>query len=1000
MLRETGSYDVIRRVLDHACTIFESVRLLSGSDDGAFRIYRHQASHLVRQGPEVIVLPKKPGLNWKTFHQVFRPQDGDAAGVVIVDCFNDAVEWGLAPIGMKVVSPIQLWFDISGIDRYRFHMEKSSENDLVEREYLERELTPIATDSKKTTQDRNSATAIETLLTWAQGVRAGGQRLLIFGERGSGKTWLLRRFAREQLKRHLNSPWDSPPAFFLSLQRYSAALLSTQGVRKTLAYFFHDSYPSAAPSHLHIWESAVETGAAILLLDGFDELANAVTESSMIRHLERLNFLLPRDARVILTTRGTVFPSRASLVNAFSGKPPAAERSQLTGDEYILGDDLSLRVQAHTIYSVTPFSPLDLVKLAEKKGLVKSEPNESATRKKETTRDSLLKELLAEHSSTDGHDGPARDACRELGTIPACAHYMLSCFQQRESNDKPISLIRLYELSLLGPLVTYNSATQRAIDFIEHRERGADKFSEQDVDVKLKLSVLEYIAWKLAESRQKEFDSDYIGAAALDTPSTGFQAVVNDLRSQTVFTFSESGHALRFRLKNIHAYFVARSIFSLLCDDEPKMLEGLSRFGRYDWTGTSEIEGVAGMFLRMFAAHGMLTFRSRQKTPDEFATRHWQPDVLSDLCERFVKSEPAYSMRTRFLRRNLEMLNIPIPDAVKQTDWDRRPIGAAEPAFQAGLTPGQGVLISGNKGIHPFLMSCHEVSNRDFDKFLASEWVPCFETNNGIVEVGFERRGPLPPSEAIEAHPLSWSTIHGVSWSTVLPADEKRFEAFTNSYHLFEAVEGGRFPGEKLGHPVVWISAHVAAIYLNWLTVVHEHFSKADCYYRILLKDGRPLIQRRRRALGFRLPTAEEWLFAARANDSPDDLPWSRFERSPDEEEKKKGKRLHYFLTQSYRSTRDVWTSVENSFGVFGMLGNVREWADIIGGFEKPANSGQCRCQVVGSTAALGVETFQYSYPGIPLFPQNTNPDVGFRWARSVSQEVLSEIQKATKRKK
>ena len=222
------------------------------------------------------------------------------------------------------------------------------------------------------------------------------------------------------------------------------------------------------------------------------------------------------------------------------------------------------------------------------------------------------------------------------------------------------------------------------------------------------------------------------------------------------------------------------------------------------------------------------------------------------------------------------------------------------------------------------------------------------------------------------------------------------FKVFTNDYHLLDAKDG-RVPDEKADHPVVWISAYVAAIYLNWKTLTCGFFTEADCYYRVLIDaEGQPFVERKRDALGFRLPTDEEWLFAARANDT-NDYPWDRYFNSDYEEEKKKGKRLEYFLTKG--ATRGVWTGVENEFGVFDMMGNVREWGDLVGNFEKRSDDKNCKCQVLGATPALGVETFSYNYEGISLPPRNTNLDVGFRWARSVSTEVKHKTEEQRRRR-
>lgn len=319
-------------------------------------------------------------------------------------------------------------------------------------------------------------------------MRTGRQNLLIVGERGSGKTWLLRHFALEQLKRHLESPWDTPPAFYLNLRSCASTLQSTYGAQKNLAYCFFDCLQSSLFSmdilHLYIWELIVESGAAILLLDGFDELAQEVTDRSLVRHLERLKFLLPPCARVVLTTWGTVFPSLSSLVEVFSGEPPVSDRSQVSDHEFVSGEEVAASLHHHAIYAILPFSKADLTELARKRSESRhgSDPGQAEPEK-------LLETLLiAAHNGGDGVDALIRGACRTLGTIPACAHYLLS-FLHSQSPDTPIPLIRLFEMSLLGPLVSYNIASQRSLESYEYRIPATGTIVEQDLDVAQKLML-------------------------------------------------------------------------------------------------------------------------------------------------------------------------------------------------------------------------------------------------------------------------------------------------------------------------------------------------------------------------------------------------------------------------------------------------------------------------------------------------------------------------------
>ena len=66
--------------------------------------------------------------------------------------------------------------------------------------------------------------------------------------------------------------------------------------------------------------------------------------------------------------------------------------------------------------------------------------------------------------------------------------------------------------------------------------------------------------------------------------------------------------------------------------------------------------------------------------------------------------------------------------------------------------------------------------------------------------------------------------------------------------------------------------------------------------------------------------------------------------------------------------------------GTSGLMGNVKEWChDAIG------NNGDERA-ILGATGYLGEASFAFDY-GTSLFPRNTNPDVGFRVCRSVTDD-------------
>ena len=73
-------------------------------------------------------------------------------------------------------------------------------------------------------------------------------------------------------------------------------------------------------------------------------------------------------------------------------------------------------------------------------------------------------------------------------------------------------------------------------------------------------------------------------------------------------------------------------------------------------------------------------------------------------------------------------------------------------------------------------------------------------------------------------------------------------------------------------------------------------------------------------------------------------------------------------------------------------MGNVREWCQDI------ANSGERETErmILGATGFLGEETFDFKY-STALYLRNTNPDVGFRIARSLQPAEVSQLRRREK---
>jgi formylglycine-generating enzyme required for sulfatase activity len=91
----------------------------------------------------------------------------------------------------------------------------------------------------------------------------------------------------------------------------------------------------------------------------------------------------------------------------------------------------------------------------------------------------------------------------------------------------------------------------------------------------------------------------------------------------------------------------------------------------------------------------------------------------------------------------------------------------------------------------------------------------------------------------------------------------------------------------------------------------------------------------------------------------------------------------NFVLSSGWRSAEVAYDDDVGPFGAIGLIGNVKEWVqDLV---EEVASSVK-KAMVCGTTAHLGRNSFKMGYYAT-LFPENTNPDVGFRLARSLSPE-------------
>lgn len=175
--------------------------------------------------------------------------------------------------------------------------------------------------------------------------------------------------------------------------------------------------------------------------------------------------------------------------------------------------------------------------------------------------------------------------------------------------------------------------------------------------------------------------------------------------------------------------------------------------------------------------------------------------------------------------------------------------------------------------------SCTEVSNKEYASFISS-----LKNSNSKSE-------------------LQLATIDSLQWRS----KNSYNEPYVSYYHSHKAYEH---------YPVVNISYDAAVTYCNWLTKLYNEDE-----------------HRKFKKVKFRLPTVEEWEFAAKGNNSKFIYPWEG-----DKMQNEKGKmRANFkrgngdangvaaYLNENADITAPVNSYWPNSFGLYNMAGNVAE---------------------------------------------------------------------------
>jgi formylglycine-generating enzyme required for sulfatase activity len=807
----------------------------------------------------------------------------------------------------------------------------------VDLDQFERDYQPRSGELSDLDGSVRRGDADELMLAWLE--RPDSTPLVLRGIRGVGKTWQLIHFCRTSWRRFEETHGEKAPAIYVNLgnPRVARILLNGYPTGHAVTALLQAHYGEMPlPWNGAALGALLDTGAIALALDGFDEVYKQPTDGQV---------------RALGTALSAIFAPGTKFV--------VAGRS-------VFVDFLPARQSRRAVDGLAGgWTTLDLHPVTVSAGRVLSD---------------LPRPVLA----------------------AALGHPALRAEILRLSNERHIDAA-VVRTSVMNTFVEFNLRHERTRDTYARRVDGEvvrGAFSERD-----RLSFLGELAWYMAERGMAAIPVDRLPRRLARQFGLDGDAMRLDVRSQLVLeqrppvlkqnpgelAFSLSlpgssrGDAVSDTLTG--AVFIAEFLVDRLAEVFECPQLGITYFLRF--FGRIALSEAAALFVRAHLAEIESRYggnvRSRIRTEAVALLRSMAATggggvfvaclrhLVHNLRRIGVLSESEATLLDPWTPALTSLIDTPGLVLVP---------AASSPTLDALMLDRRGSLIrSASRSDQdlvprkPFLLGVHEVTNAAYAAFVWSD-------------------------EGVE-----WHVRRITRAASEDGVPKSPFAGATNEYHLYFWEEDHKRDGyhplhDNLDLPVSYVSWNAAAAYCDWLSArdgrVREYgFEKSNRHV---------VSQKQTGAQGYRLPTLGEWLWAGygagveRAGTRATiEYPWDWLAPGvplnllPKEIQRRRAS-MEDTQLESGKHIGPVLEDELLDSGVSGLVGNVKEWVDD-GELDNGAANGVVLKHVIaGATAFLGMDSFKFGYYA-SLFSQNTNPDVGFRVARSLDRAELLAIE-------